>query len=50
MFRGSWIVDVAEKWFWGNHPRLANYHEPGKYARVLGIVVAIAAHGYFMLM
>jgi hypothetical protein len=38
------------QWFWGNHPKLANYHEIGKYASVLGIIAAIACHVYFVML
>ncbi|MBB3209275.1 hypothetical protein FHS27_005115 [Rhodopirellula rubra] len=37
------------QWFWGNHEKLAGYHEIGKYLSVLGLLIASVAHVYTML-
>lgn len=37
------------QWFWGNHPRLSDYYELGKYGSVVGIIGALVAHVYYIL-
>ena len=34
------------QWFWGNHVKLRRYHEIGKYAAALAVVVSVIAHGW----
>lgn len=38
------------QWFWGNHARLSQYYELGKYGSVVGFVGALIAHACYMLL